>query len=250
MNNTLVIGKETIWLEEHESTNVYAQNLISLSNIIEGVVIVAKNQLSGKGQRGNKWLSEPGKNLTFSIILTPKLRVENQFLISKVVAIGLVSYLKHIGLSNAKIKWPNDIYVGNNKIAGVLIENTLRKNKISNSIVGIGFNVNQELFDKYLTNPTSLSVEMKTVFDLENVLNDVLIFIEQQYFLLLKQDFKKIDEAYLSDLFGLNETRRFEVEGKEQIAEVKGVAKNGKLQLKLNDGIKDFDLKEVKFLID
>ena len=144
MYNRLFIGNNIISLEEVDSTNRYLKDyLLKDNNTIEGLVVVATNQHSGRGQKGNTWQSEQGKNLTFSIFIKPNIQVQAQFLISKAISLGIVDFLNDVGLSELKIKWPNDIFCKDKKIARILIENTLKGNNVSNSIIGIGLNVNQ-----------------------------------------------------------------------------------------------------------
>ena len=133
--------------------------LIKNTEVAEGTVVLAKEQTSGRGQVNNTWESSYGDNLLMSIVLYPEfLHAGNQFLLSKFVSLAIVDFLSYY-LENVTIKWPNDIYVGNKKIAGVLIENSLRGAFISSSVVGIGLNVNQTEFSSSIPNPTSLKNE-------------------------------------------------------------------------------------------
>lgn len=118
--------------------------------------VLAINQTAGRGQRGNAWEAEPGANATFSLLLRPAgIAARNQFVISQAAALAVVDTLQHCGL-DAQVKWPNDIYVGDNKIAGILIENSLNGSSISSSIIGIGLNVNQVRFHSDAPNPISI----------------------------------------------------------------------------------------------
>lgn len=146
---------DIMWLEEVDSTNEEARRRIS--DIDNLSVLSSFRQTAGRGQRGNKWSSAPGENLTFSIVLKYALQADRQFVISEIAALAVVDFLYECGI-DAMIKWPNDIYVGNRKICGILIENSLRGNTLSHSIVGIGLNVNQTVFDPSLPNPTSIAL--------------------------------------------------------------------------------------------
>lgn len=147
-----------IWLDSVDSTNNEAKlNIDVLDNLS---VIVAKDQTSGRGQRGNIWLTEPGKNLTFSIVLKYeqmclRMKALDQFAISEMTALSVIDLLARYGI-DARIKLPNDIYVGDKKICGILIEHSLQGEHLSHSIVGIGLNVNQIVFDPSLPDPTSM----------------------------------------------------------------------------------------------
>lgn len=157
-----------IYLDTAESTNTYARNLPVDAADTTPLVIVTDNQTEGRGQRGNTWESEPGANLTFSLVIYPRwLAPAHQFELSMLVSIGLVNTLRSY-VDNPewlKIKWPNDIYFGDRKIAGILIENSLGQGAIEKSVVGIGLNVNQKKFVSDAPNPISLS--HATGFDVE-----------------------------------------------------------------------------------
>lgn len=171
------------WLDSVESTNDQVKlTLDSLKNLS---VLAAHNQTSGRGQRGHTWLTEPGLNLTFSVVLKydeALLQVEaiNQVAISQLTASTMVDLLSEYGI-NAKIKLPNDIYVGTDKICGILIENTIRGKYLLYSIIGIGLNVNQTVFDPSLPNPTSMRLCLPSLdqdLDLEAILEKFMeIFI-------------------------------------------------------------------------
>src|SRR5580698_3487655 len=136
--NTLFIGHPVKILDKVNSTNSFAIELIKESPQHEGCVIWAKEQLAGRGQRGAAWVSEPNANLTFSIILKPQfLPITEQFQLTKAVALGIAGFVSHCleDYVHVKIKWPNDIYVKNCKIAGILIENILEQSTLKYSVV-------------------------------------------------------------------------------------------------------------------
>ena len=148
-------------LEQTDSTN----NRAAESRYGAGDVVIAERQEAGRGQRGNSWSSTPGENLTFSVVLRPDfLPAERQFRISKAVALAVADTIAEAGLRPA-IKWPNDIYIGDRKVTGILIENDLMGPYLSRSVIGIGLNVNQTRFDPALPNPTSLAAEAGHPFD-------------------------------------------------------------------------------------
>ena len=167
------------WLDIVDSTNNEAKRQIKSLNHMS--VISSFHQTAGRGQRGNSWRSEKGMNLTFSIVIKygadgyGDLNPSNQFLISKVTSLAVTEFLKRFGI-DAQIKWPNDIYVKNKKIAGILIEHALQGNTMAYSIIGIGLNVNQLNFDSNLFNPTSIRLESPglTHLDLKDALDDFL----------------------------------------------------------------------------
>ena len=148
---------DIIWLNVAESSNDEARKAIdSLDNLS---VIAVRCQTKGRGQRTNTWETEPGQNLTFSIVLKDlEILPSEQIAISQITALSVVDFLESHGIA-AKIKLPNDIYVGTKKICGILIENSIRGGQITWSIIGIGINVNQTTFPASLPNPTSILVE-------------------------------------------------------------------------------------------
>lgn len=249
MYQRLFIGKKLLHLTEVDSTNVYLKKtLYEHKKEVEGLVVYTENQFLGKGQRGNSWESESGKNLTFSIYLKPNLLVQNQFLISKVISLGIIDFLENLGLESTKIKWPNDVYIGNRKIAGILIENSIKDNKIYDSVVGIGLNVNQVNFN-IEGNPTSIVNELgQGVLDLKELLNQLLFFIEKRYVLLKSNNELSTNEDYLKNLYLINESKTFKVNKNKVNGIITGVNSTGKLQLIINERNEEFDLKEIEFL--
>jgi BirA family biotin operon repressor/biotin-[acetyl-CoA-carboxylase] ligase len=155
--SSLFIGQNFFTLKEVDSTNNFLKELLSNSTpLVEGTVIMAENQYAGRGQQHKSWHTEPGKNLTFSILLMPVfLPVEDQFDLTRVVSLGVFDALWPITGNKLKIKWPNDLYYGDNKLGGILIENIIQSGKIKASVIGIGLNINQESFPPYLPNPKS-----------------------------------------------------------------------------------------------
>jgi BirA family biotin operon repressor/biotin-[acetyl-CoA-carboxylase] ligase len=248
MYETLFLGKELVQLEMVDSTNLYLKKILEETNKkVEGMLVITQHQTLGRGQMGKVWESEKGMNLTFSLLLKPALQLNNQFLLSKVVSIGIINFLIDLGIKNVCIKWPNDIYVGDNKIAGVLIENTVKGNQIENCIVGIGLNVNQLNFDKEITNATSLKKLLDKKLDKEQLLKQLIFFIERSYLQLKTSKIKEINANYLSFLYRLNETHFYSIGNEKVEAKIIGIAPSGKLQVELNKKVKEFDLQEIKF---
>lgn len=248
MYQRLFLGNKTLKLKEVNSTNSYLKELISANDKeVEGLVVVAENQFSGRGQKGSFWESEDGKNLTFSILLKPNITASKQFMISKVISLGIVGFLRDLGLKDLKIKWPNDIYCNDKKIAGILIENSLKGNKINNTVVGIGLNVNQINFQSE-NNPTSIIKElMGNEQCLDDLLNQLLFFIEKSYTDLKLSKDSLINSNYINNLYWINEFKSFR-KGNELIeGTILGVNEIGKLQIKVNNDIETFGLKEISF---
>ena len=163
---------QILWLESVNSTNDWSKE--HMSQLLDMSVICAKVQTSGRGQGDHKWHSEAEKNLLFSILLKePSITSNEAFAVSAISALALVEVLSNYGIE-AKIKWPNDIYVGDKKICGLLIEHSLRGSSISWSIIGVGLNVNQTEFPSDLPNPTSMAIQSGVQNSLKDVLDDFL----------------------------------------------------------------------------
>ena len=160
-------------LETLKSTNHYLDNLEPTP--AEGRVIMTTNQTGGVGQQGNVWESEAGKNLTFSLLLKPTfLPIASRFMLTKAISIAILDFLKQeLPDQEVYIKWPNDIYFKNKKIAGILIKNEIKGMMMGTSIIGIGLNVNQESFDENLPNPISMKMITGKDYDLEFILNEI-----------------------------------------------------------------------------
>jgi len=246
-----IIGKNIIKLTEVNSTNLFASQLIKENNVIEGTVIIAESQTSGKGQAESKWESESGKNLTFSIILIPVfLPLASQFLLSKVVSLAIIDFLNKLSINNLTIKWPNDIYVGKQKIAGILIENMILGREYTTAIIGIGININQTQFSSNVPNPISLKLLSNKDFNIEECLNALLIEVEKRYNQLKFLKYQLIDNDYLKALYNFNKWSSYSYLSKIIIARIIGVNKYGKLILeKENNTMIECDLKEIKYVI-
>lgn len=245
MERLFLLGNRIIQLEEIDSTNTYLQSIANKHDSHEGLVVVAKSQTVGKGQRGNLWQTEQGKNLTFSLLLKPNIKIDEQFLLSQLVALGIADLLKTLTSLSVQIKWPNDIFLNGKKVAGILIENTLTSQLIGNCIVGIGLNVNQEHFDN-LPFATSLKKELKQTFDLDKLLTALLTCVEVRYLQLKSGKIALLQQHYLGNLLGYEQPLQYQIADQTLIGVIKGVSKTGKLQLQINLQLHEFDLKEVR----
>ena len=267
---TIFLGKNCIEVQKTDSTNSYVAALHAERPLFEGTVVIAGDQDRGRGQRGSTWKSEPGKNLTVSIFLTPTfLKPEEQFQLNKAVSLGVVEAihpLLHLpprgrkplrsgslpfgeSWSGVAIKWPNDIYIGSKKVAGILIENSVSGNDLQHSIIGIGINVNQEIFSAELPNPTSLKLVAGTDFDLKECLEQLCSSIEKRY-LQLRNSSKEIDWDYLKCLYRFGKWADYNYKGEKVKAKITGVTKIGKLVLeKENAEELECDFKEVEFIL-
>lgn len=241
-----MIGLKIIHLQEVDSTNNYTANLLNRGGIEGGTVIMADNQTEGRGQRGAEWHSVKGENLTFSFFIDDlHLEIHSQFNLSKVIAIILVDFFKSYGVA-AKIKWPNDIYINDSKVAGVLIENQLKGGMLKSAIVGIGININQTLFEGLRA--TSLSLETKGKLDLKNCLFDFIYAYNQRFDSLMKVSSIALDKSYTDFLLGYEVERKYESLGYEFTGVIKGISPTGKLIVSSGIGEKEYDLKEIKMI--
>lgn len=264
MINTLFIGKVCRRFEELTSTNDYAFELISRagegkaakSKPPEGMVVWADNQTAGRGQFGSRWESTPGKNLTFSVILYPIwLEVPAQFYLSMAMALGLRDAVASPGPPGGgepgtAIKWPNDLYLGNRKAAGILIQNTISGQYLQASVVGIGLNVNQLEFDPGIPNPTSLALAQGRLFDLESVAGRLFECLEQRYLQLKSDQRKLLKTEYEQCLYRLGEPVLFRrmADDSEFSGTIRGVTETGMLKVETASGEETFEVKEIRFL--
>jgi len=248
--NTQFFGHNLIKLKTIDSTNSYAIELIPKIDPIEGAVIWAMEQEAGRGRNNNGWESEGGKNLTFSIILYPDfIKVEQQFYISKAVSLGILDFIRNYS-DNASIKWPNDIYVNDKKISGILIENSIRGTNIESCVVGIGLNVNQTVFKGNAPNPTSLKLILKNDIDLNESLEKLCGSIESRYLQLEMGSFSIIDKDYFNSLYRVDGFYFFESKGKRIEAKIKNILENGHIVLENKMGESSiYDLDDLNYII-
>lgn len=249
---TLFIGKNLIFLPEVHSTNSYATHLLKNVNLPEGTVIHAAHQTQGKGQRGAVWSAEAALNLTASVILKPVfLSIQNQFFLYQIAALACYDAMAELleeSQFDIKIKWPNDILIYQKKIAGILIENTILNDQINSTVMGIGINVNQELFGPGIQ-ATSLKLLKNKTLEVETVLNLLCKHLEKHYLCLLNSRYEIVQKLYLSHLYGLNEILDFECKGQREKLRVKGLGTGGLLLLEDEHGQqREADVKEIKWL--
>lgn len=217
----------------------------------EGDVIVARHQTAGRGQRGHTWLGGGGENLTFSLLLEPTfLPINRQFRISQVVALALVDFLREEGLS-PRIKWTNDIYVGDKKIAGILLEQRLQGGVIARTVAGIGLNINQMEFDSSLPNPTSMALELGKVFDVTHLLERVVACLSARYEQLRRGDEAVLISDYHSLLYHLAEWHTYSLsDGSCFEGRIMGVEPTGQLIVESDLGEKrSYNFKEIEFVL-
>ena len=217
----------------------------------EGDVVWADFQTAGRGQRGHEWHSRKGENLTFSVVLEPTfVPIAKQFSVSEVVALSLVDMLAEYGI-DAKIKWTNDIYAGDKKLVGILIEHSLAQTSLRRTIVGVGINVNQTEFDASLPNPVSMAQLLGKELDAEAVLKCFLTHLQRNYELLREGGAEALHDRYNALLYRKNEYHTYALpSGEKFCAKIIGTAPSGALRLEDKSGnTKDYLFKEVEFII-
>lgn len=238
-------------LDAIHSTNSFLKEMAINSELKNYTVVWARNQYSGRGQHDRRWVSEPGKNLVFSVFIAHEsLSIEHLPYLSHAVSLGIYQLLKEKKIPKLKIKWPNDILSGNKKIAGILIENIFKANFVKHSVIGIGLNVNQTTFPESLKKATSLKSVVDKEFDLEELLGELLKSIQKEINHCSLPNFKKIKKNYLEVLYRRNVPSMFKTSDNVPfLGKIVGVSETGQLQLTLeNEEIKVFEIKEIQFL--
>lgn len=239
-----------IHLEETDSTISYLRELCSMQCVPELTTVIADFQTSGRGQRGNSWESEKGKNLLFSFVLYPSfLEARNQFLLSQIVSLSVKETLdRHI--EHISIKWPNDIYWKEKKICGMLIENNLTGTHITQSIAGIGINVNQEVFRSSAPNPVSIKQITGREYDPANVLARIMERMKEYYLSLQQGETEAIARRYHEALFRNEGMYPFRDSQGKFMAQIAGVEPDGPLILQDDSGkIRQYVFKEVQYVL-
>jgi BirA family biotin operon repressor/biotin-[acetyl-CoA-carboxylase] ligase len=236
--------------DETDSTNNYANRLIMTESSEEGTAVLTYFQSSGRGQQGNSWESEPSKNLLLSIILRPVfISAENQFILSKTISLGIVDFLSE-ETENVTIKWPNDIYKGNQKIAGILIENAIMASNIVTSVAGIGLNINQMIFTSDAPNPVSLKMITGVNYPLSEIAEKVYERVMNRYEMLKMGGRKKIEHDYLSNLYRFGEWHWYKSGNKVLEGRICGIGEFGRLLIAKRSGqINSYNFKEVEYII-
>ncbi|QBA63516.1 biotin--[acetyl-CoA-carboxylase] ligase [Muriicola soli] len=230
-----------------DSTNLHLKRMMLGTALEDFTVLVTDSQLSGKGQAGTVWNSEPGKNLTFSVLKQfEKLSADQGFSVSMALSLALVQFFRELNIPQLAIKWPNDIMSGNKKICGILIENTLKGLMLKHAILGIGINVNQDNFFG-LPNAASLKQITRKTYQLEPLLNRLLTLLEavldidQENIENLKSDYESL--LYLKDQKALYKIHDEWVEGF-----IRGTSPEGKLRVETAESKQiQCGLKEIKY---
>lgn len=241
-------NKQIIHLVETDSTNTYLSN--NAGKLPQGSVVTADFQKNGRGQGANRWESNKGENLTFSIIFNPlSLKAVQQFYISKAISLAVSDYIS-LYTDKVSIKWPNDIYVEDRKIAGILIENSIEKDNIKQSIAGIGINLNQKSFHSDAPNPVSLNQITQSVYIPDHELDILTDILEYRYSQLHEKDFSTLDLNYAQVLYRIGRTSEYITGNQKFKGTIQGVAASGELIITdENNHERRFLHKEVEFVL-
>ena len=247
-----LIAKRIIHLKSLQSTNVYFLNMLADKCLSEGDTICTDFQEIGKGLGKNTWESESGKNLLASFVVYPNyIKAENQFILNKIISLAVSDFVKEmLPKKEVRIKWPNDIYVENKKIAGILINNSINGTEICSSIIGIGLNINQTKFLSDAPNPVSLKKLGRKNFNIDTCLIRVSDYLNFRFRQMMQNKINVLDKEYLSILYQYKKFANYKINDKIVHAKIVGLDQYGKLCLKSKD-LTSYccDFKEIVFII-
>lgn len=233
------------FIEQVNSTNNYIKNL----NAKNGLVVYTAHQTAGRGMANNTWESEPNKNLLCSILLECNfVKIEQQAYINMAISIALQTVIKNITQKNCFIKWPNDIYINHKKIAGILIENAIQGTVLKQTIIGIGLNVNQMIFEN--KNAISLKNILNHDLKIEAILQQLTSEINSVYQTLKQGNYSQIAEQYNQLLYRKNENCQFMVNNKICQGTIVNVNNYGLLQVIIDNKLQEFAHKEIAMIND
>jgi len=242
---------KNIYIPEVSSTMTVMEGLADEGALPEGSVVWTDHQTLGVGQDGHPWLSERSRNLLFTTVLYPRfLPAEEQFLLSKVVSLAICDTLSvMLPGASVSIKWPNDIYLGHGKLAGILIRHRVRGQVLDRTLVGIGMNVNQLHFPGSLENPVSLIQYDGLERDRQGIMERLMESLMVRYGQLRLADPGQIDREYDDLMYLRGMTCSFSIRGQTVMARIAGVDAFGRLLLESEGDSYCCDLKEVSYLI-
>ena len=238
-----------IRFDEIDSTNNYLKQLAREQPLAEGTVVIAEFQSGGRGQQGSSWFSTKGDNLLFSLLIRPKNLLANEmFIISCITSLAITKTLSQF-IDNVRIKWPNDIYWNDKKIAGILIENNLREEFIQHSVIGIGLNINEQSFSADLLNPISLYQITKTKYDKTHILDIFLREFSTLYQQVERGASLEMKKEYMHHLYRADGYYWFEDSNGMFSAKIADVLSSGHLVLETKEKeMRRYAFKEVQFV--
>lgn len=247
------INMDYIYVEKTDSTNNLMKQMLRQHDLPEFMVLRTNFQTGGKGQGENKWESQRGKNLLFSVLLKPEhIPVEEQFILSQMISVAIIEvFISYTALfvepEKFKIKWPNDIYYEDKKLGGILIENSLIRGKMATSIIGVGLNINQKQFFSDAPNPVSMSHFMKKPCRKVNIMCYIIQKLKEIY---QADNSDELRKQYMSHLYRFNEWHDYQAGEEVFKARITGVMPDGKLMLELVSGeMRGYYFKEVGYVL-
>jgi BirA family biotin operon repressor/biotin-[acetyl-CoA-carboxylase] ligase len=246
----MIIGSNLLFLKNLPSTNSHLASLLKKNRLPEGTIVQTNYQSEGRGYSGNTWESEDNKNLLISVLLFPSyLKPSDQFYISMAISLGIYDFLLRY-IPECSIKWPNDIYIKNDKIAGILIESAIIADKIEYSIAGIGININQEKFKSSAPNPVSLRQITGTGYVLQDCLYLLSSDLDRRYKQLIRGDFEEIKSDYITNLFRFKTWSEFRDHTGIFTGRILTVGDYGSLNLEIKTGeVREYAFKEIEFIL-
>ena len=248
--NTKFTGKSILFLPSCHSTNTIALEKVRSGEVSNGLIVITNEQTSGRGQRGNTWLSEPRANLTLSVVYLPEnLPVNKNFYLNIVSSLAVSDTLNHFLPNKAiSVKWPNDIYCDKKKLSGILIETSIKQQYISSIVIGIGINVNEQITQ--IPTASSMLQEAGRSFDLNEIFQILIENIEQYYLLLINESYEELFAQYLENMFLRNKQHAFRDSTGEFTGTITGITENGELIIQKDSGeMKTYHFKEVEYII-
>lgn len=247
--NTVFTGQQLLWLPACPSTNTEALQLLRENRASEGCTVITDDQTAGRGQRGNTWLAAPAENLTVSVVWKPTfLAATQQFLLSQTVALAAHDWASLFlrASEQLRLKWPNDLYFGAQKLGGILIENILSGPMIQASVAGLGLNVNQRHFP--IATATSLGLLTGRYFDRAELAARLLECLEARYLQLRAGRVGELRRDYLARLYRYQEWHPYEVAGQRVQGRIVGVEADGQLAVQVDEEVRRFGLQEIRYL--
>ena len=232
------------------STNTHLINLLASGEPLEEfTVVLTDEQTSGRGQGTNRWSSQGGKNLTFSTLFLPDLDAREHFFLNMCVSLGIRDTVEKY-TEGVQVKWPNDIYVGKDKICGILIESSIKGGRITRCVAGIGLNVNQEEFESWIPNPTSIRNVTGKETDLTQLLDETMRNL-YKYYTLLKQGLREeIKQEYLAHMWRKDLEADYQDANGRFTGIIRGCDDMGRLQIERPDGsVSCYAFREVSFIL-
>jgi BirA family biotin operon repressor/biotin-[acetyl-CoA-carboxylase] ligase len=240
------MGQKLIYVPECHSTNSLLNELNDKSPVPEGTILITHHQTAGRGQRGSRWEAEPGMNLTFSVLFRPSfLQPKDQFQLNMAVSLAVKSALQPMLTSPVKLKWPNDVFVDEKKVGGILIESQLQGTSLAATIVGIGININQQKFSA--PRAASLAEFTGTFHDLNTIFQVLIESLELEYLNLRAHPVAGLKDRYLASLYKFREIHQFEAGGENLTGTICDVDESGRLFIETSGIARAYSFKEVKF---